>query len=64
MASVINRKRNRTINQDIAQHAPKWEDMGGGILKLKGENSFIKRGKGNRWESMRKPPMPVQEQAA
>ncbi len=43
---VVNRKHNRTINQDVAQSAPRWEDMGGGILKKRGpgnETAYIKR---------------------
>lgn len=59
---VINRKHNRTINQDIAHRDPKWEDMGGGVLKLKGTHNHIKRGQDNKWESVRKPA--TQEQAA
>lgn len=38
--AVINRRNNRTINQDVAHSSPKWEDMGGGVLK--------KRGPGNK----------------
>lgn len=34
--AVINRKHNRTINQDIAHHDGKWEDIGHGIRKLRG----------------------------
>lgn len=33
---VVNRRYNRTVNQDIAQSAPKWEDIGMGVLKRKG----------------------------
>lgn len=60
--AVINRKRNRTISQDVARCDPKWEDMGGGVLKLKGGNAYIKRGTGNKWASVCKPP--TQEQVA
>jgi hypothetical protein len=38
--AVINRRNNRTVNQDIAHSSPKWEDVGGGVLK--------KRGPGNK----------------
>jgi hypothetical protein len=45
---VINRKHNRTVNQDVAHSDPKWEDMGHGILKLKGRKgeapTYVKRG--------------------
>lgn len=60
--AVINRKRNRTISQDVARCDSKWEDMGAGVLKLKGTNNYIQRGAGNKWVSVRKPP--TQEQKA
>lgn len=60
--AVINRKHNRTINQDVAHRDPKWEDVGGGVLKLKGSHNHIKRGVGNKYESVRKPAQ--KEQAA
>lgn len=59
---VINRKHNRTVSQDIARSDPKWEDMGGGVLKLKGGHNHIQRGQDNKWESVRKPAQ--KEQAA
>lgn len=34
--AVINRRNNRTVSQDIAHSTPKWEDIGGGVLKRKG----------------------------
>jgi hypothetical protein len=37
--AVINRKHNRTVNQDVAHSDPKWESIGHGIFKLKGPNS-------------------------
>jgi hypothetical protein len=41
---VINRKHNRTINQDIAPSNPKWEDVGLGVLKRKGQPNYAKVG--------------------
>jgi hypothetical protein len=53
---VINRKHNRTINQDVCHRDPKWEDVGSGVLKLKGStHNYIKRGQDNKWESVKKP---------
>ena len=40
----INRRNNRTINQDVARSAPKWEDMGHGVLKRKGSPNYVKVG--------------------
>jgi hypothetical protein len=57
---VINRKRNRTVNQDVAHSNPKWEDMGGGVLKLKAGDTYIRRGKNNRWENVKKPAQETQ----
>lgn len=31
--AVINRRNNRTVNQDVAHSSPKWQDIGGGVLK-------------------------------
>ena len=33
---VVNRRYNRTVNHNVAQSSPKWEDMGNGILRRKG----------------------------
>lgn len=42
--AVVNRKYNRTINQGVAQSAPKWQDMGGGVLKRVGKPAYVKVG--------------------
>lgn len=39
--AIINRRNNRTINQDVAHSDPKWVDMGGGVLKHRKSKSFI-----------------------
>jgi hypothetical protein len=41
---IINRRNNRTINQDIAHSNPKWEDVGLGVLKRKGSPNYAKVG--------------------
>jgi hypothetical protein len=47
--SVINRKYNRTIDQDKQRSEPKWVDMGGGVLKrAKGFPNYAKVGAGGR----------------
>jgi len=61
--AVINRKHNRTVNQDVAHRDPKWEDVGSGVLKLKGSHNHIKRGQGNVWESVKKPAQEEQKAA-
>jgi len=51
---VINRRNNRTINQDVRQSEPKWEHLGNGILKLKAtgnKTAYIGR-KGRRYVSI------------
>ncbi len=42
--AVVNRRHNRTINQDIAQSNPKWEDVGLGVLKRRGQQNYAKVG--------------------
>lgn len=34
---VVNRRHNRTVNQDVAKSDPKWVDVGNGILKRVGK---------------------------
>jgi len=50
--SVINRKYNRTINQDVAQSNPKWQDMGHGVLKRIGKPNYVKVGTCGRLVSL------------
>jgi hypothetical protein len=42
--AVINRRNNRTVNQDIAHSNPKWEDVGLGVLKRRGAPNYAKVG--------------------
>ncbi len=42
--AVISRRNNRTINQDIAHSNPKWEDVGLGVLKRRGQPNYVKVG--------------------
>ena len=36
---VINRRNNRTIHQGKSNHDPRWDHLGNGILRLKGQES-------------------------
>lgn len=60
-----NNSHNRgTINQDIKASNPKWEDIGGGILKLKGHgtkfSAYIRR-KGSIFASVKMKDVLAQE---
>lgn len=52
--AVINRRNNRTVNQDVAPSNGKWEDIGGGVRKLRGpgnKTAYITL-KGGKWTSI------------
>lgn len=53
---IINRRQNRTVLQGVARREPKWEDMGGGVLRLKGseaQTAYIgRREKSTKYASM------------
>ena len=49
---VINRKHNRTINQDIARKDGRWVELENGQLQLRGSHNKIQRNvakKGDTW---------------
>lgn len=55
---VVNRKRNRTIAQDVAlRDRRRWQDMGGGILRLacpdEAQTAYITL-KGGRFVNLRR----------
>jgi hypothetical protein len=52
---VIERRRNRTVNQDVAASHPKWYMTEKGMLQrnVLGNLHVIQRGGGNKWESVR-----------
>lgn len=56
--SVIERRRNHTVNQDVAASFPKWFDVGCGMLESRsasGSINHIRRNKDtNKWESVKK----------
>lgn len=41
---VVNRRHNRTINQDVARSHPKWVDIGLGVLKSVNGPNYAKVG--------------------
>lgn len=52
--AVINRRNNRTVSQDVARGNSKWEDLGGGVLKLRGpgnKTAYISL-QGGKWTSL------------
>lgn len=59
--SVINRRANRTVNQDVAASAPKWHMTEKGMLQrnVLGNLHVIHRGENNKWESVRFAPTTV-----
>lgn len=51
---VVNRRHNRTVPQNVQRSNPKWEDVGNGVLQLKGPGNctaFI-RHQGTKFASM------------